>query len=94
MAASPMMAAEGIADAELVRRIGTGTSDHEAEAELCRRFGGGIRPVTVSNRLEAPARADLSATPSGLRHWGRLAWFGVDESGQHQIADTVGIRTN
>lgn len=38
-----MMAAEGIADAELVRRIGTGTSDNEAEAELCRRFGRRIR---------------------------------------------------
>jgi RNA polymerase sigma-70 factor (ECF subfamily) len=38
-----MMAAEGIADAELVRRIGTGTSDKEAEAELCRRFGRRIR---------------------------------------------------
>jgi RNA polymerase sigma-70 factor (ECF subfamily) len=43
MAASPMMAAEGIADAELVRRIGTGTSDSEAEAELYRRFGRRIR---------------------------------------------------
>ncbi len=38
-----MMAAEAIADAELVRRIGTGTSDNEAEAELCRRFGRRIR---------------------------------------------------
>jgi RNA polymerase sigma-70 factor (ECF subfamily) len=38
MAASSMMAAEGIADAELVRRIGTGTGDNESEAELCRRF--------------------------------------------------------
>jgi RNA polymerase sigma-70 factor, ECF subfamily len=37
------MAAEGIADAELVRRIGTGTHDNEAEAELCRRFCGRIR---------------------------------------------------
>jgi RNA polymerase sigma-70 factor (ECF subfamily) len=37
------MAAEGIADAELVRRIGTSTSDTEAEAELCRRFGRRIR---------------------------------------------------
>ena len=37
------MAAEGTADAELVRRIGTGTHDDEAEAELCRRFCGRIR---------------------------------------------------
>ena len=38
-----MMAAEGIGDAELVRRIGTGICDSEAEAELCRRFGWRIR---------------------------------------------------
>ena len=37
------MAAEEIADAELVRRIGAGTRDNEAEAELCRRFGPRIR---------------------------------------------------
>jgi RNA polymerase sigma-70 factor (ECF subfamily) len=37
------MAAEGIADAELVRRMGTGTRDGDAEAELYRRFGWRIR---------------------------------------------------
>jgi RNA polymerase sigma-70 factor, ECF subfamily len=37
------MATEAIADAELARRIGTGTADTEAEAELCRRFDRRIR---------------------------------------------------
>jgi len=36
-----MVAAEGIADAELVRRMGTATRDNETE--LCRRFGRRIR---------------------------------------------------
>ena len=37
------MAAEELADAELARRIGASSSDNEAEAELCRRFGRRIR---------------------------------------------------
>ncbi len=53
------MGAEQITDAELVRRIGMSTSDKEAEAELCRRFGRRIRLYGLRHSRDDAMADDL-----------------------------------
>jgi RNA polymerase sigma-70 factor, ECF subfamily len=49
----------GIADGELARRIGAGTEDRAAEAELCRRFGNRIRLYGLRHLRDRTLADDL-----------------------------------
>jgi RNA polymerase sigma-70 factor (ECF subfamily) len=55
----PLVTVENIADEEIVLRIAKGDCPHEAEAELCRRFGPRVRLYGLRHLRSEDLAADL-----------------------------------